>query len=78
MLPLKLCFPFRAVFVLVVATPTRATRRLFAISPDVPKFLAVVTLFKGILVFELFYVDGNVSEAGESEDVLGFCHKIQS
>jgi hypothetical protein len=44
---------------------------LFAVGPDVAKFLAVVTLRKGVLGFIILYPDGNMAEAGQFENILG-------
>jgi hypothetical protein len=42
-------------------------------SGDVAKFLAVVALRKGVFGFIGLYLDGNVAEAGQFKQVLGFC-----
>jgi hypothetical protein len=50
---------------------------LFAVGPDVAKRLAVVTLRKGVLGFKRLYLDGNVTEAGQFEKILGLCRPWQ-
>jgi hypothetical protein len=64
-----------------VASPTpQAAGRLFANSPDVSKFLAVIVIgsyIKGVLGFVPLYLDGNVAEAGGFEDVLGLCRPLE-
>jgi hypothetical protein len=50
---------------------------LFAVGPDVAKLLAVVTLHKGVLGFIILYLDGNMTEAGQFEKVLGLCRPWQ-
>jgi hypothetical protein len=49
---------------------------LFAVGPDVAEPLAVVTLRKGVLGF-VIYLDGNVEEAGQLENILGLCRPWQ-
>jgi hypothetical protein len=66
----------------VAATTPQAAGRLFAIGPDVAKFLAVVALFEGDLGFVGLYLDCDLAEAGQLEYFLGFngpgkCYKEQ-
>jgi hypothetical protein len=61
-----------------VAAPTlQASERLLAIRPDVASLLAVEALCKGILWFVRLYLDGNVAEVIELEDVLRLCSPRQ-
>jgi hypothetical protein len=55
----------RTVSMMVAAPITQTAGRLFAVGPDVAKFLAVVALRKGVLGFIGLYLDGNVAEVGQ-------------
>jgi hypothetical protein len=69
------CVPLlRTVFAQVAIPTPQARGRLFAISPDMAKLLAVVALHECVLWFALLYLDGTVAEAGEYEDILDCCH----
>jgi hypothetical protein len=69
------CRCWRSVLLLrdSLPTPPQATGRLLAICPDVAILLAVVALCKVILWFICLYLDGNVAEVREFENVLGPC-----
>jgi hypothetical protein len=57
-----------------VAAPTsHTTGRLPAISPDVTKLLAVMTLREDTLSPVCLYPNGNVAKALKLEDLQGFC-----
>jgi hypothetical protein len=51
----------------VAVAISNAAGRLLAIFPDVPKFLAVLALCKGILRSVCLYLDGDVTEFGQFE-----------
>jgi hypothetical protein len=45
---------------------------LFAVGPDVAKLLAVETLGQDVIGFVSLYLDGNVAEAGNLEELRRF------
>jgi hypothetical protein len=55
----------------VTASATQASGRLFAVSPDVAKFLAVVAMGKSILGSINLHFDSNVADARQTENSLG-------
>jgi hypothetical protein len=56
----------------VAASTAHATWRLVAVSPDVAKLLTVVTLSEAILGFVPLYLNGDMTEACQFENYLGF------
>jgi hypothetical protein len=64
---------FRTVSMQVAAPTPQTVGRLFAVGPDVAKFLAFVALRKGVVGFVGLYLDGNVAEVGQFKQVLVLC-----
>jgi hypothetical protein len=62
----------------VAATTPQTARGLLAVCPDVAELLAVVALSKPVLSFVRLYLDCNVAEAGQSEELLGLRRSGQS